>query len=57
MLSKTEQLKQKGKIQSQDLKNNKCFQNQTRSFLHLKIKHIVLQYKQELQFINNEKPV
>ncbi len=35
----------------------KCFQNITRSFFHFKIKHMVLQYKQELQNMNHEKPL
>jgi hypothetical protein len=35
----------------------KCFQNITRSFFHFKIKHMVLQYKQELQNMNQEKPL
>jgi hypothetical protein len=38
-------------------KTTKCFQNITSSFFHLKIKHMVLQYKQELQNINHEKPL
>ncbi len=35
----------------------KCFQNITRSFFHFKIKHMALQYKQELQNMNLEKPL
>jgi hypothetical protein len=35
----------------------KCFQNITRSFFHFKIKHMVLQYKQEIQNMNHEKPL
>ncbi len=35
----------------------KCFQNRTRSFFHFKIKHMVLQYKQEFQNMNHEKPL
>ncbi len=35
----------------------KCFQNITRSFFHFKIKHMVLQYKQEVQNMNHEKPL
>jgi hypothetical protein len=38
-------------------KTTNCFQNKTRSFFHSKVKYIVLQYKQELQNMNNEKPV
>ncbi len=38
-------------------KTTKCFQNITRSFFHFKIKHMALQYKQELQNMNHEKPL